>query len=173
MEPKKDVLSPGVRVSEEFDRQYEEAIRYYGASHAGFVRAAMQAVVGHHAQRDEVVLPLELRVERIVECPHCRRMFLNVKAKSARGEEALGRMQTQYHPHAVLPENLAGHSTHKDVLFPGMILSSEFAEKVVAAIEKLDLSSDYTEARREVLTDLIRIAEAGEHLVRPIRMFTQ
>jgi hypothetical protein len=170
MEPKKDVLSPGVRVAEELYRKYESAIRYYGAGHPGYIRACMEAIIEHCDNHDEVILPLGLRVERIFECPHCRRTFLNNKARSIQGREVIENAMGEMHPRAVLPEQAPEmHPTSGEVLFPGMKVPLALAAEVASAIEKL-MPDDYTEARREVLKDLVQIAKAGERLKRPVQL---
>jgi hypothetical protein len=175
MEPKKDVLSPGVRISEDLNRKYEAAIRHYGAGHPGYIRACMEAVIEHCANDDEVILPLGLRVQRIFECPHCRRSFLNSKAKSIQGQAAIASMHGECHPRAVLPEQVPTEEerTAREVLFAGVRVPSELAAKVPSALQRLNLSDDYSQARIEVVEDLVRIAEAGLRLKRPIRLMTE
>jgi hypothetical protein len=48
----------------------------------------------------------------------------------------------------------------KDVLFPGVRMSSELAEQVRAALNTLGV--DTPSLRRQLVADLIRIAETGE-----------
>ena len=75
---KKDTHLPGIRVPEALAKRYEEALEYYGAQHAGFVRAMIRAVVKHAESHDNVLLPVSLRIERYLQCPHCHHRFSNV-----------------------------------------------------------------------------------------------
>ena len=80
---KKDTHLPGIRVPEALAKRYEKALEYFGAQHAGFVRAMIRAVVKHAESNDNVLLPVSLRIERYLQCPHCHHMFSNVDASDA------------------------------------------------------------------------------------------
>src|SRR5215472_14085853 len=80
---KKDTHLPGIRVPEALAKRYEEALEYFGAQHAGFMRAMIRAVVKHAESHDNVLLPVSLRIERYLQCPHCRHRFSNVDAIDA------------------------------------------------------------------------------------------
>jgi hypothetical protein len=80
---KKDTHLPGIRVPEALAKRYEEALEYFGAQHAGFVRAMIRAVVKHAESHDNVLLPVSLRIERYLHCPHCHHRFSNVDAIDA------------------------------------------------------------------------------------------
>jgi hypothetical protein len=59
----------------------------------------------------------------------------------------------------------------KDVVLPGIRVSSEFAERWGAAITKLELATpDYS---RQLMLDIIRIAESGERVAYPGRVLTE
>jgi len=80
---KKDTHLPGIRVPEALAKRYEAALEYFGAQHAGFVRSMIRAVVKHAESHDNVLLPVSLRIERHLQCPHCHHMFSNVDAIDA------------------------------------------------------------------------------------------
>jgi hypothetical protein len=80
---KKDTHLPGIRVPEALAKRYEEALEYFGAQHAGFMRAMIRAVVKHAESNDNVLLPVSLRIERYLQCPHCHHRFSNVDASEA------------------------------------------------------------------------------------------
>lgn len=80
---KKDTHLPGIRVPEALAKRYEEALEYFGAQHAGFVRAMIRAVVKHAESHDNVLLPVSLRIERHLQCPHCHHRFSNVEVIDA------------------------------------------------------------------------------------------
>jgi hypothetical protein len=80
---KKDTHLPGIRVPEALAKRYEEALEYFGAQHAGFVRAMITAVVKHAESHDNVLLPVSLRIERYLQSPHCHHMFRNADAIDA------------------------------------------------------------------------------------------
>jgi hypothetical protein len=59
----------------------------------------------------------------------------------------------------------------KDVVLPGLGVSSELAERGRAAAKKLGL--DGPSFRRQILLDIIRIAESGEKVAYPGRVLTE
>jgi hypothetical protein len=78
MEPKKDHFLTGIRIPQDFCKRYDAALKHYGASHPGFHRAAMRSLVNHYEKHDRIILPLDLRIERLWACPHCHHEFMNV-----------------------------------------------------------------------------------------------